>query len=362
MPINRNAVVDNARFILIFLVVLGHFLEFFLGNNEFFRSLYIGIYTLHMPAFAFLAGIYAPRKHTYSSLQKMLRSIFIPLFLFSVIYELLHYIYWDWSSYSQKFQPYWLLWFFWSLFSWRLLLPLVLQLRQPFLWALAAALLAGLTGSISYGASLSRTMVYFPVFLAGALWGKSILAERVRIEEEGSAKEKYSEQWKLYSWIARFFTLSLFLGGASLIIWFLQGEYHQWVFQAYSYETLKWSKWGGLALRSLFLLTAFAGSMALLLLVPQKRFWWTKWGERSLYIYLWHGLWIKFLAWTTWLAYFKDWSNAALMAMLFVFSTAIVLLSGNHWLVHYTEKFLLKPFSQLILSQNDKGKKNPGIG
>ncbi|EAH1852013.1 acyltransferase, partial [Listeria monocytogenes] len=49
--LKRESYFDNAKFILIFLVVFGHFLQTFIADYAGVRVLYIYIYTFHMPAF-----------------------------------------------------------------------------------------------------------------------------------------------------------------------------------------------------------------------------------------------------------------------------------------------------------------------
>ena len=55
----REYFFDNAKFILIFLVVFGHFLRSFIEESEIIYSLYKVIYTFHMPAFILISGFFA---------------------------------------------------------------------------------------------------------------------------------------------------------------------------------------------------------------------------------------------------------------------------------------------------------------
>ncbi len=48
MTKSRDSYFDNAKFILIFLVVFGHILRSFINGNEFMLHLYKFIYTFHM--------------------------------------------------------------------------------------------------------------------------------------------------------------------------------------------------------------------------------------------------------------------------------------------------------------------------
>src|SRR5699024_10159259 len=51
--LERNAYFDNAKVILIFLVVFGHLIQPFISASSELNTLYLCIYTFHMPAFIF---------------------------------------------------------------------------------------------------------------------------------------------------------------------------------------------------------------------------------------------------------------------------------------------------------------------
>ncbi|WP_426638635.1 acyltransferase family protein [Priestia aryabhattai] len=55
----RDAYFDNVKFILIVLVVFGHLLTPFINDEQWLRTLYIFIYTFHMPAFILISGYFA---------------------------------------------------------------------------------------------------------------------------------------------------------------------------------------------------------------------------------------------------------------------------------------------------------------
>jgi fucose 4-O-acetylase-like acetyltransferase len=47
----RNYLVDNLKVILIFLVVFGHTIEYYIGQSEILRGIYMYIYMFHMMEF-----------------------------------------------------------------------------------------------------------------------------------------------------------------------------------------------------------------------------------------------------------------------------------------------------------------------
>ncbi len=52
---------DNLKFILILLVVVGHFADRYTDSNENMRLLYFIIYIFHMPAFFMVSGLFSKK-------------------------------------------------------------------------------------------------------------------------------------------------------------------------------------------------------------------------------------------------------------------------------------------------------------
>ncbi len=58
---NRIAKWDNAKFVLIILVVICHFYENYLGSSKLVNSLFFSVYTFHMPAFFLISGMFSKK-------------------------------------------------------------------------------------------------------------------------------------------------------------------------------------------------------------------------------------------------------------------------------------------------------------
>ena len=61
---------DNLKFFLILCVVIGHFIERYVGELWVYRSLFAFIYTFHMPAFLFIAGLFSKRTVDTKNVKK----------------------------------------------------------------------------------------------------------------------------------------------------------------------------------------------------------------------------------------------------------------------------------------------------
>ena len=119
----RDAYFDNVKFILIVLVVFGHLLTPFINDEQWLRTLYIFIYTFHMPAFILISGYFAKGYRKKGYMWKMAKKVLLPYIIFQLIYAVYDYKLYDESTFKVSvFQPAWSLWFLLSLFCWNAML------------------------------------------------------------------------------------------------------------------------------------------------------------------------------------------------------------------------------------------------
>lgn len=160
----RNYLLDNAKGLLIFLVVFGHTLELFKDKFVVAKSIYIFIYMFHMPVFVFISGYFS--KNVSKARETAVTSLLIPFIIFTIPWNIA-------SLFSGKlglfsfFTPGWALWYLFSMFVWRLFLADIIRIKNIFKISIVIGLMAG--QFVEFGAfmSLSRTLVFLPYFLAG---------------------------------------------------------------------------------------------------------------------------------------------------------------------------------------------------
>jgi len=162
---------DNAKFILIFLVVLAHSISSLNGSSVFCRTLWSVINYFHMPALIFISGFFAKRYISKSREIKVQRvATYVILYLAAQVCFFLF----------QKFalgenppislmsaRP--ALWFLQCLIAWHMMLP-VLDYFKPMhvmIVAVIGGLLIGYQNSAAHFLSLSRVFVHLPFFMAG---------------------------------------------------------------------------------------------------------------------------------------------------------------------------------------------------
>jgi fucose 4-O-acetylase-like acetyltransferase len=243
-------------------VVWGHFLE----SRGFDDTLYFVIYVIHMPAFVMISGMFSKSRLTAQDALRVCRRVLPPLVIFQVLYLVVLTALAPRRA-ASAFVPAWIVWFLFSLLTWRLLLPWVLRLPQPLALSVLVALTAGYVDAIGPGLSLSRTLVFFPAFLVGHLHGERIREAVVRHRLPLSA----------------LFVVTLC--GSVLV------SSHadiRWLWGSRPYSAIP-TETPGMLFRAAAILAGITSSVAFLAVLPTRSRTLAWLGERTLPIYLCHG-------------------------------------------------------------------------
>ncbi|MBR6377651.1 MAG: acyltransferase family protein [Oscillospiraceae bacterium] len=262
----RDSKFDTLRGLLILLVVFGHLLEkqsFYLPEKSpLLEGIYTCIYCFHMPAMVLLSGYFSKGlANRPEALRKAIGSYLIPYVVMNALICLLinH-------NPNQMFYPQFSMWYLLSLFFWRLLLPGALCFRLPLLLWVGLALLTGTTKTAQF-LSASRTICFFPLFLAGYY----LQAEQVR---------RLRRLPKLLPAILLALLLALafclYRRGIPTGIYYMKGPYSK----------LKLSPTQGILLRGLALGMGFAATLCLIALMPERKTFLTGLGARTMPVYL----------------------------------------------------------------------------
>lgn len=172
---NRNYLIDNSKGLLIFLVVLGHSLEFIRKDYEVARLLYVFIYEFHMPVFVFISGYLS--KNVEKGRRNAVRNFLTPFLLFNIIWNLITlvgplFLRGEFTELPSEqafsfFTPGWALWYIFAMFLWKILLPDLLKFKNIFILSVIAGIFVKLSGEFGSYMALSRTITFAPFFLAG---------------------------------------------------------------------------------------------------------------------------------------------------------------------------------------------------
>ncbi|MFC7716794.1 acyltransferase family protein [Nonomuraea recticatena] len=269
-PRKREPYLDNVKFLLIALVVVGHSLVPTL-NADSSKSLYIFIYTFHMPLFVIVSG-YLSRNFWNSNAKtnKLVDTFVVPYVIVEVGYAALRF------SLGQKWSltiidPAWLNWYLLALLFWRLSTPVWKRMKHPVPVAIAIYLFAGFS-QISGDFSMDRFFGLLPFFVIGLVM-------------QPEHFEMLNRMW------VKILSAVTLLGAAGVAVFLGHSKYSLKPFYfKHSFQDMDLSWYMGLGLKMGLLVASLAMCFAFLALVPRGETWYTDLGTRTLYAYLLHGI------------------------------------------------------------------------
>ncbi|MEU6549208.1 hypothetical protein ABZ915_02830 [Streptomyces sp. NPDC046915] len=268
----RDAFFDNAKYLAIVLVAMGHAWEPLRSGSRAVTALYTVVYAFHMPAFVIVSGYFSRGfDASPSKIKRLVAGLVVPYVVFETAYTL--FTRWSdgaWDRPVSLLDPLYLTWFLAALFIWRLTTPLWQRVRHPLPLALGLAALATLSPSIGSDLDLQRTLQFLPYFVLGlCLRPEHFLLVRRRA--------------------VRVVAAGVFAGALALAYWAAPRFDYAWFFHRDSAAELGVPSWYG----PVMTLAVFGCSLTLvacfLAWVPGRRTWFTALGAGTLYGYLLHG-------------------------------------------------------------------------
>ncbi|MES2534733.1 MAG: acyltransferase family protein [Pseudomonadota bacterium] len=329
----RNLHIDNIKAVLIFLVVFGHIIELNIANDSATKSIWIFIYSFHMPMFALVSGILSKAVLTENQSSQMVRNIIVPLVAFEVLYECLEYfISGKTSNYFSLFAPYWLLWYLLSLLCWRLMLSVFSRMRFPLTIAITLALILSYADNTGYYLSISRTLTFFPFFFLGWKLGTGFLATADK----------------------RMMTLNAgVLMGALAIAFTAHSWDYRWLYGSYSLASLDMANPTGLAYQLLLFVMSTVIGLSFINLITRRDIGIAAMGQNSMFIYLWHGFAVIALSKSGLLDDIFRLNSALSMGIIALITFAIMIVASHSWCIFLTRKCILDPLASLFLKRAD---------
>ncbi len=271
---SRDPFFDNAKLLLVMLVVVGHSWVLMPDAPQQFPA-YTFLYAWHVPAFVVVTG-YLSRsfRFTRSHLRRLVTTVAAPYFVFEALLALFRVLVGGESLGSSPLflNPHWPMWYLAVLFTWRLATPLVLRVPQPMLVAISVSLLGGFIDSSVL--DVSRATGLLPFFVLG------LTATRDQ-----------------FDWLARprvRVVAATALGLAFLVaVVVAEPLSNEWLYWRSSYDAMGVTPWQGIAGRAAMIAISGVLALSALALVPRSRRWFTPMGAASLVVYLCHGFFVK---------------------------------------------------------------------
>ncbi|MCO6003893.1 acyltransferase family protein [Actinoallomurus purpureus] len=288
---DRDPYFDNAKFLAVVLVVIGHAWEPLRGADVGGRLLEAAqtfIYVFHLPAFIVMCGYFSRGFPTARArTRKLVATIVVPYVLFSVAYPLWagflsgSHVGWD------PLEPYYLTWFLPALLLWRLSTPLWQQIRHPVVIAVLISMLAGFV-TLPSTLNAAQVLSFLPFFVLGLTLRPHHFAvlHRRAVRIAGA--------------------VVLVLGGLAAYLLALSVD-PEWVHWRRSFGQLGVGAPAGVGFRVVAMAAAVILTVAFLAVVPARRTWFTRLGAATMYAYLLHGFVTLFLGYQGWYFGLSGW-------------------------------------------------------
>ncbi|MGW2051364.1 acyltransferase family protein [Streptomyces sp. NPDC001858] len=272
----RDAFFDNAKYLAIVLVAVGHSWEPLKGGSRVLQAAYMFVYTFHMPAFIVISGYFSrsfdgsPRR-----LKRLITGVAVPYVVFETAYPIFRRVV-DHNPAQEisLLDPWYLTWFLCALFIWRLTTPVWKLVRHPLPLALGIAMLAALTPGMGDDLDLQRVLQFLPCFVLGLC----LRPEHFRLVRRRSV---------------RIAAVPVFALALTFAYWAVPRMNASWLYHRDAAQELGAPWWTGPVMQ-----LALFGSSVLLTAcffswVPGRTMWFTVLGAGTLYGYLLHGFLIK---------------------------------------------------------------------
>ncbi len=273
MAKERIAIWDNLKGILIFLVVLGHFADLYTGQSKDLRSLFLFIYSFHMPLFIFISGLFSKRAVREKDWKKVFEYIVIYLFA-KIVFFLSQWICLGVMPEFFLFKESMIPWYALALAVYYMITIILQDVDERYLLAFSIILacFAGYDSTVSTFMAVSRCIVYYPFFLLGYY----IKPEKILYKLEGK----------------KMHLVAFLMFAVYLIFIFAMGDSIYWIRPLLTgqnpFSTLGlFYPYGGFV-RLIYYVIVVILSCLLILLTPKKKCFLSLIGSRSLYVYLLH--------------------------------------------------------------------------
>lgn len=275
----RVPVWDNARFVAVTLVVIGHGIQRLTYDSDNALALYLFIYAFHMPAFAMISGYFSKASPPgVKQMRKVMTDILLPYLIMEGIWTFVQFLVEGKREFNPT-QPSWTLWFLLALGIFRLILPYLALLRWPLLWAVIFSIGVGYFDNVDSTFSLSRAIGILPFFVHG--W---------KLRDWGTIDHWHAAE-RVTGWVRAAAVLVLAAWLAVVIVFiepFRAIDLRFWFFYDDSYRGLGEDQWWAGLVRLGLIGLALLLSAAFFVLVPRRQTWMTDLGRATMYVYLLH--------------------------------------------------------------------------
>ncbi|KPC94110.1 membrane protein [Streptomyces sp. NRRL F-6602] len=305
-PKQRDPFFDNAKYLTIVLVGIGHAWDPLREDSRTAEALYFVLYTFHMPAFIIISG-YLSRSFEGKpkQVQRLITGVVVPYLAIQFVYTL--FMRWANDDPDREFhfqEPGFALWFLCALFIWRLTTPLWKNLRWPLPVALAIGAAASVTPSISGDLNLMRVAQFLPFFVLGL---------QLRPHHFQLVKRKE----------ARYLAVPVTLCAVAFAYWAVPRMSKAWFLHDKAAADMGVPSWAGAVMYLALFGCGLVMTACFMSWVPRRHMWFTALGAGTLYAYLLHIFFIQSSRQFDW--YEMDWVDHPLSRVAITVLAAVMM-------------------------------------
>jgi fucose 4-O-acetylase-like acetyltransferase len=342
-PKERVPFWDNARFLCVTLVVIGHGIQRLISDSDNALIVYLFIYAFHMPAFAIISGYFSkPGAPNARQMKRVITDIILPYVIMETIWTLVQYVVEGKKEFNPT-QPSWTLWFLLALGIFRLILPYLALLRWPLLIAIAMSVGVGYFGNVDSTFSLSRAIGILPFFILG--W---------RAREWGVV-----DRWRrvaTHGWVMRGVAVAVLAVWLVVVVLGIRlwraMDLRFWFFYDDSYRALGEGEWWSGLVRLALIGLAIVLTAAFFVLIPRGTIWITSFGGSTMYVYLLHSFILYPLRET---GVLKDEHTSAVWLVSMVFACIAIAIALSAPAVHRIFRPLIEPKPRWLFAETTEG-------
>ncbi|MBJ6616603.1 acyltransferase family protein [Streptomyces griseoincarnatus] len=271
----RDAFFDNAKYLAIVLVAVGHAWGQLLDDGA-VETAYRVVYTFHMPAFILISGYFSRSfdlraKHV----QRLITGVVVPYVVFETAYSLFQRYGNDEPEHGiTLLDPTYHLWFLCALFVWRITTPVWRTVKHPLPVSLVLAALGSVSPQIGDDLELQRVLQFLPFFVLGL----TLRPEHFRMVKRRSV---------------RLASVPVFVA-AAVTAWATMPYMRLgWLYHSDSAQELGTAWWTGPVMVCATLGCSLVMTVCFLAWVPRRRMWFTSLGAGTIYGYLLHAFLVR---------------------------------------------------------------------
>ncbi|BFO21538.1 acyltransferase family protein [Streptomyces sp. KM77-8] len=281
----RDAFFDNAKYLAIVLVAVGHAWGQILDAGA-VETAYRVVYLFHMPAFILISGYFSRSfdlrpKHV----KRLITGVIVPYVVFETAYSLFQRYGNDDPEYGiTLLDPTYHLWFLCALVVWRLTTPLWKTIRHPVAVSLVLAVLGSVSPQIGDDLELQRVLQFLPFFVLGL----TLRPEHFQRVQRRSV---------------RLMSLPVLAAATAAAWWSMPHMKLGWLYHNRAAEELGAPWWTGPVMVLVTLGCSMLLTACFFAWVPRRHMWFTSLGAGTIYGYLLHAFLVKAGGYAGW---FRD--------------------------------------------------------